>query len=221
MIKKAALISYFNDIDMLKLQFDSGQLNSYEKIYIFDGPFSYTKKVDFMRSPQQRLSETEFGKQVIAMPNVIYSYEEWHDEREKRIKAYRSIKGVDLIVLHDTDHFYSYLDGALEDFMDSAFSVAPFYCQNLFLSGVRASPALYNVNNFSGMPHANFIFKLDKISAEEHLNYLWLVGVDQLKPDMSLQSQPIAYGYHYTGMRSDKGQEQKYIFYTTLYHHTQ
>jgi len=216
-MKKAALISYFNDIDMLELQFNSGQMDSYDKIYIFDGPFTFTKSIDFVKTLAPRLSDTEVGKRILNNPRVSYVYKEWADEKTKRVEAYNAINE-DIIVLHDSDEFYSYLDNAYNSFINSDKDVGGFLCQNLYMNGLYASNIFYSKNNLNEMPIKNFMFKRKNIDAEEHLNYLWLVGINQSEPDFTKQmDKPIASGYHFTGMRSERGSRQKFIFYTSLY----
>ena len=56
------------------------------------------------------------------------------------------------------------------------------------------------------------------MSASDHLNYLWLVGVEQKPVDPSwIDPRPLAHVYHLTACRSPLGQEAKMSFYTALY----
>ena len=216
-MKKSALISYFNDIDMLDLQFRSGQLDIYDSIYILDGPFLYTKSIDFIETRVPRLSQTDIGKKLLQDSRVIYEYREWTDEHEKRTWGYQNIDS-DIIVLHDTDEFFTFDENQLQNFIKSDKSVASFYCQNLYLNGIYAAPKFYAVEEITSLPHKNFIFKKSSVTALEHLDYLWLVGVPQNKPDQNkIYSHPVAAAYHFTGMRSKYGQDQKFIFYGSLH----
>lgn len=216
-MKKAALINYFNDIDMLQIQVDRGQFDFYDKIYIWDGPYVYTQSIDFMQIGHPRLSDTELGSQLLKDDRVVYMYQVWQDESEKRISAYKAIKE-DLVFIHDTDEFFSYDSDEVNRFISSNQSVGFFYCQNLYLNGVHAAPRFYSVDTWGKLPHKGFAFKTSQINPEEHLDYLWLVGVKQnpLNPEKKYKT-PIANVYHFTGMRSKKGQEQKFIFYSSLH----
>jgi hypothetical protein len=216
----AALVSYFNDIDMLKVQFESGQFDKYDKVYIFDGPFDHSKHLNFLKdSKNEKLSETEFGLQLLRDPKFIYSWDLYQDEWHKRTSAYLKTDA-DLIFLHDSDEFYSIDSDELDRFIKSDCSVASFYCQNLFMNGVYASNDFYQTNEIKKLPHKNFIFKKNLVSPIEHLNYLWLVGVTQAPPDRSKNyAQPVASGYHFTAMRTDIGNIQKFIFYSSLFIH--
>ncbi len=219
----SALVSYFNDIDMLSLQFRMGQFEFYDSVHIFDGPYEYTKATEFMHLNAPRLSDTDVGKNILASPRVHYHYQVWKDEEEKRIFAYQSINNdfsPKLIALHDSDEFIDIIPEKLVNFINSSYAVAGFNCQNLYLDGVYASTLYYAVENFEGLPVKNYLFKPDMISAAEHLDYLWLVGVKQEVPDKSkISNDPVSRGYHFTGMRSDDGQAQKYIFYGSLFNH--
>ena len=54
----AALIIYSNDEDMLRMQFESGQLDCYEHVYIFDGPYSYLESLfPFLERNLTKLSD--------------------------------------------------------------------------------------------------------------------------------------------------------------------
>jgi hypothetical protein len=76
----------------------------------------------------------------------------------------------------------------------------------------RRRPAL------DSLPHKNIAFKRRQVSASDHLNYLWLVGVEQ-EPVAPSRIDPrhLAYTYHLTACRSPLGQEAKMSFYTALY----
>jgi hypothetical protein len=213
----AALVNYFNDIDMLEIQFHSGQFDQYDKIYIWDGPYSYTQTVDFMQINSPKLPETSLGKKILEDERFVYFYKEWNDEAEKRVSAYEAIQE-DIIFIHDTDEFFNYKKEELELFIASDKSVGFFYCQNLYFNGVHATPIFYFVDTWNKMPHKGFAFKKNDVESAEHLNYLWLVGVEQQPiSEEKKYKTPLANVYHFTGMRSKAGQIQKFIFYSSLH----
>jgi hypothetical protein len=211
----AALVNYFNDEDMLKLQVASGQFGHYDRVFIFDGPYSYAEASPVTSTAQPRLCDTEFGRELLADPKYVYEWAAWPDERAKRIHAYEHCKA-DVIVLHDSDEFYAYNTAARDEFLAGAKGVAHFTCQNLCLDGqLFAARKLTHMND---LPWKAFMFRPDLVGAEDHLDYLWLVGVDQRPPDQSKAFRhPIATGYHLTQMRSRSGQRQKCLFYGSLY----
>jgi len=212
----AALVVYSNDEDMLRMQFESGQFDFYEHIYIFDGPYSYIETLyPFLETDSIKLSEKKEWQFWLNDNRVTYDYRIYKDEYEKRTFAYDSIDK-EIVVLHDTDEFYDFDHIAVSDFIDSDKSVGFFRCQNLFNNGCRSeniTPA-----TFDDLPLKAFVFKKSLVTRYEHLNYLWLVGVAQSAQDSSKQSLvPLAKGYHLTQMRSTAGQIQKFCFYSSLY----
>lgn len=213
----SALIIYNNDIDMLKLQVESGQFANYDKIYIADGPYEYVLNRPLLSNKVSRLDETGYGQSLLRDKRIVYDFRVWSGEADKRVWAYNWVDD-NLVILHDTDEFYDFREGCINEFLMSEFSVASFFCQNLYLNGYYFSNELYKVSSPNKLPQKNFVFKKSKVTAREHLDYLWLVGVEQSQPDkFKCYNQPLAYGYHLTQMRSESGQNQKYYFYSSLH----
>jgi hypothetical protein len=210
-----ALINYFNDEDMLKLQVASGQLDHYDKVYIFDGPYVYTESLGLTSTSQKKLSSSDFGMALLRDDRYVYHWGVYRDEHHKRVHAYEQCDA-EFIVLHDTDEFYAYDQNAYLDFIKSDRSVAYFYCQNLYLDGMMGTKLA--ITRLDELPWKGFLFRKSGISAKQHLDYLWLVGVEQHQIEIEKTfRQPVAWGYHLTQMRSLEGQRQKYLFYTSLY----
>lgn len=216
-----ALVNYYNDARMIEHQWNSGQFSHYDQICIFDGPYGYTKGLDFGSSQGALpLSETAIGKEILADPRVTYEFRVWEEEGEKRIAAYEAMT-TDLIALHDTDEFLEFDHERFEQFVASDKAVSAFYCQNLCLDGVQFAAPFYAVDVVERLPYKNFLFKRDAISAADHLDYLWLVSVSQKAANQDvIFISPVATGYHYTAMRSRAGQTQKFIFYGALHRHS-
>jgi len=218
-MKVAGVVVYYNDIDMLVNQFNFGQFESYDSVYIIDGPYEYTTRLEITEKKSVRLSDTDFGRQLLSDSKFKYYYRVWRDEYEKRIFSYEAVSE-DLIVLHDTDEFYDVNWAALTEFNNSKYSVGSFSCQNLYINGVSYTNEFYAVSDEAKLPHKPFIFKKLNISSADHINYLWLVGVEQKAADQAKMCRsPVWRGYHFTGMRSREGQRQKFIFYKSLYIH--
>jgi hypothetical protein len=211
----AALINYFNDEDMLRWQLDEGFLEGYDRIYIWDGPYSYVNAMPLFPT-LERLDNSDLGKRLLADPRVIYHYAVWKDEGEKRIDAYRRITE-DVVVLHDTDEFLQ-LDGDyLKRFWCSAATVAGVLIENIYAGGVAGATEHYSGQSLKDLPSKWVIFKREMVSPERHIDYTWLVGVDQKPLDASvLYSKPPAHTYHLTGCRNRRGQINKLSFYMAL-----
>ena len=215
-MKMSALVNYYNDYDMLLNQYNSGQFEIYEKVYIFDGPYSFAKKLLPFDNSYIKLSDTELGRQLLGNPKFIYSYRDYQDEAEKRISAYESIPE-ELIILHDSDEFYDFHLGLLKDFLNSTAGVGYFSCQNLCLDGFHFTKNAKSISD-EAFPKKAFAFRKSKVNANDHLNYLWLIGVKQFDLNPALIfTEPVALGYHFTQMRTERGQKQKYLFYTALH----
>jgi len=217
-MKKAALVNYCNDYDMLKLQYESGQFDYYDRVYIFDGPYSYVEDSSIYEDYHLSFVDTELGKEILRNNKYVYSYARYEDERNKRIEAYKSIEE-DVIFLHDSDEFFHYDLESVENFLHSEKSIGYFRCQNLCLDGVG-----FSTNSKSSelnVPLAAFAFKKSLVTAENHIDYRWLIGVKQ-SPQNPNFKYPIAlaHTYHFTEMRSRLGQRQKYLFYTLLRNQT-
>lgn len=212
----AALINYFNDEDMLRWQLDEGFLEGYDRIYIWDGPYSYVNAMPLFPTAE-RLDETDLGRRLLADSRVVYNHSIWKDEGEKRIDAYCRITE-DIIVLHDTDEFLRLDSEYFKRFWCSAATVASVLIENIYAGGIAAATEHYSGETLKNLPSKWIIFKRAEISAERHIDYIWLVGVDQKPLDETiLHSEPLAHTYHLTGCRNKRGQSNKLSFYMALY----
>jgi hypothetical protein len=212
----AALINYFNDEDMLRWQLDGGFLDQYDRVYIWDGPYRYLDNLPLFRFGSERLDRTELGRRLLADPRVNYHHASWHDERDKRIHAYQAIEE-DVIVLHDTDEFPCLDHKRLQEFWQGSGGVASLQLENLYSGGLSGASEHYVGDSPDSLPRKWVIFKRSEISAENHINYLWLVGVEQQPMDHALlHYTPICHAYHLTGCRNSKGQTNKIAFYIAL-----
>jgi hypothetical protein len=211
----AALINYFNDEDMLRWQLDEGFLEGYDRIYIWDGPYSYVNAMPLFPSGH-KLDETDLGKRLLADPRVIYHHEIWKNEGEKRINAYSRITE-DVVVLHDTDEFLKLDSKFFKRFWCSDATVASLLIENIYAGGIAAATESYTGETLKDLPNKWVIFKRAMVSSERHIDYTWLVGVDQKPLDETvLYSKPLAHTYHLTGCRNKRGQSNKISFYMAL-----
>ena len=212
----AALINYFNDVDMLAWQLKSGCLKAYDRIYIWDGPYGYLHQLALFPDEAHCLEATSVGSELLADPRVVYRYRHWRDEAEKRIDAYAAIEE-DLVVLHDTDEFFHIDPGRLKRFWGSTYAAGSQRLQNLYAGGLRGSDAHHADEALDALPLKRVLFRRSAISAERHLDYCWLVGVPQQPTDESVvDPEPLGHTYHLTACRSTKGQAAKMAFYMSL-----
>ena len=146
-----------------------------------------------------------------AGPKVRYEFGTFENEKAKRIALYELCRN-DIVMLLDSDELIVNVDrDELERFWLSDKKVACALFHNLVRSDCRL-----------GDPTSKFIFfRRRDITAEEHLNYTWLVGVDQEKPNAELMYvPPVMETAHLTLMRSPYFSVVKYCFYTRLYYYS-
>jgi hypothetical protein len=202
-------ISIYNDFDFL--------VDAIERVYeladeivILDGPFDYCvpllKYFDlyYMEAPEPL-------RRIIQLPKVRYRYGSFENERVKRIALYEMCR-FDLVMLLDADELVvDFNRDELEKFWQSEKEVACASFKNLVRS-----------NCLIGLPTQKFIFfKRKNISPAEHLNYTWLVGVEQQEPRQELMyPQPLMDVAHLTLMRSVHSNLVKYCFYSRLYYYS-
>jgi hypothetical protein len=212
----AALINYYDDIEMLAWQLRSGGLDIYDRIYIWDGPYQYRDQLGLGESAAVPLAETPLGQQLLADPRVVYRHGNWTDEAIKRIEAYAAIEE-DVIILVDTDEFFRLDRNMIDNFWSSGHGVGSHRIQNLYAGGLLGSDAHHRSATPETLPEKRIIFRRDRIAPAQHLDYLWLVGVAQNPTDPAqLFPQPLGDTLHLTGCRSTRGQIGKMSFYKCL-----
>ena len=212
----AALINYFNDYDMLAWQLKSGCLDHYDRIYIWDGPYGYLRRLPLFSDEGKRLDTTPLGRRLLADPRVTYHHRHWRDEAEKRIDAYAAIQE-DLVVLHDTDEFFQLDRSCLGQFWAAPHAVGAQRTQNLYAGGLRGSDAHHAADLIEALPLKRVVFRRSAITPEQHLDYCWLVGVNQKPTDETLvHPVPLWHTYHLTACRTAEGQAAKMAFYMSL-----
>ena len=209
----ACLINYYNDIDTLAWQVQSGGLKHYDRIYIWDGPYAFLHRLEIFPDQQERLDQTPLGKRLLSDPRVVYRYGVWPDEAQKRIDAYEAVTE-DLVVVHDSDEFFQLDRQRLQTFWASPYNVASRQLQNLYAGGLYGSDPHHATQQLEGLPHKRLVFRRQAISAERHLDYCWLVGVKQEPTNEQwVDPEPLGHSYHLTACRTARGQAAKMAFY--------
>lgn len=212
----AALVNYFNDEDMLRWQWHEGFFDDYDRIYIWDGPYGYASRLPLFSLQPKRLSDGDLGSRILADPRVVYRFECWDDEAQKRISAYSAI-AEDVIALHDSDEFSRLCPDQLKRFWDSPAGVACQLIENIYAGGLASCGSEYPSLSAQDLPRRWGVFKRSVIPPERHIDYLWLVGVTQQPLNQAiLFPEPCCHTYHLTGCRSPEGQAGKIAFYVAL-----
>jgi hypothetical protein len=212
----AALVNYFDDEDMLRWQWEEGFLDRYDRVYIWDGPYQLSSHSLLNKNSGTRLDTTDLGRRILADPRVVYKHETWKGEAQKRIDAYSAVQE-DIIALHDSDEFSVIKPEELTAFWQSDQGVACHLIENIYSGGYSSCSSDYSGANLDELPRRWGIFKRNIIPANRHIDYLWLVGVEQ-KPlsQQQLFPLPLCHTYHLTGCRSSTGQRAKIQFYQSL-----
>jgi glycosyltransferase involved in cell wall biosynthesis len=205
-MKISIAICIYNDFDFINECVDRAY-DFADEIVILDGPYGYCKPIlqyfDLYYSGMP-----EALREISRRPKVRYEYREFENEQSKRIALYEMCRS-DVVMLLDSDELIVDIDkDELERFLRSNKKVACSSFNNL----VRRDCLISN-------PTKKFIFfKRQQITAREHLDYTWLIGVDQQKPNQEfMYDRPVMNIAHVTLMRSPYFNIVKYCFYTRLY----
>jgi hypothetical protein len=202
-------ICIYNDFDFIDECIDRAY-DLADEIVILDGPYGYCKPIlEFFDLYYSGLPEAL--RRISGLSKVRYEYGEFENEKSKRMALYDMCCS-DVVMLLDSDELIIDINkDELEKFFHSDKKVA---CSSF--SNLTRRDCLI------GKPTRKYIFfKRQDIGAEEHLNYTWLVGVDQGKPNPELMYEPPVMDMaHLTLMRSPYFSMVKYCFYTRLYYYS-
>ncbi len=180
-----------------------------KEILVFDGPFQFCK--DIYKDCGYYTSEDSSPIKSLCKGarKTHYHFEVFENEHHKRTSLYEKVTS-DLAILLDCDEVIQRLDlDKFESFWSSGFSVAALNMTNIISSFCKQA----------GSPRKYAIFKRCSISPEEHINYTWLVNVQQGEIDKNLLCpSPLADVDHFFLLRTKNSLVQKLIFYKSLYY---
>lgn len=207
-MKISAALSFFGDFD--HLEDCLGRIAPHvDQIVLLDGAFAYARP---LLEALGLDGEAEDPRLHPLIERFAIKYERGHfaDEAEKRIRLYELCDG-DLVLLVDADEvLVDWSPAALRAFVASQAVAAPCLLHNQCRGGLQI-----------GAPGLKYVlFKKRDVSARDHLNYTWLVGVEQRVPDPArLARRAVGRMLHYTLRRSLQGNIVKYAFYVSLWKH--
>ncbi|PSB36512.1 hypothetical protein [Aphanothece minutissima] len=214
----SVVIQFFEDFDFIERVVE--RLAWVDEIVVNDGPFQFTRALleplvgrDLAQpSPRAAGLFALLGRRL-GVP-IHYHHGVFAGEREKRIHGYGLASG-DVVLSVDADELLLLERQAVEHFWASGAVVASFDCVNftyLNLVGGKAGSPL--------VARKPFAFKREAITAEHHLDYLWLVGVEQQAvASEDFLPEALCGGAHLTTVRSAYGASIKFGFYNCLYFH--
>jgi len=183
-----------------------------DEIVLIDGPYLYS--LDLFKLCNLYYDETnkpdELTRIIAKYPKIKYTFSIFTNEEEKRILGYNSCSH-DIILLVDSDEFFT---------IDSN-KIAGFSRQHdKFVAGFD----IYNMNRtniqYNNCVKKFVLFNRLRISANDHLDYLWLVGCKTKDKHVAYMDIHTSYGtiYHQTLNRNKHNSIVKFIFYFSLYY---
>lgn len=218
MASVSVVIQFFEDFDFIERVVE--RLAWVDEIVVNDGPFQFTRELleplvgrDLGRPSQRAAGLFTLLSRRLGVP-IRYHHGVFAGEREKRIHGYGLATG-DVVLSVDADELLLLDRQAVEPFWASAAVVASFDCVNFtylnLVCGNAGSPLV---------ARKPFAFKREAITAEHHLDYLWLVGVEQAAvASEDFLPEALCGGAHLTTVRSAFGASIKFGFYNCLYFH--
>ncbi|MEA5443282.1 hypothetical protein [Cyanobium gracile] len=216
MASVSVVIQFFEDFDFIERVVE--RLAWVDEIVVNDGPFTYTRELleplvgrDLDQPSQRAAGLFALLSRRLAVP-IHYHHGVFVGEREKRIHGY-GLATSDVVLSVDADELLLLDRDAVEHFWASAAVVASFDCVNFtylnLVCGKADSPLV---------ARKPFAFKREAITAEHHLDYLWLVGVEQAAvASDDFLPEALCGGAHLTTVRSAYGASIKFGFYNCLY----
>jgi len=115
----------------------------------------------------------------------------------------------------DADEIIDFSPVFLSKFKQSEKIVGGFECLNMYTSNVLLGGDFYNYKD--NISKKNVLFDAEKVTAQRHLDYLWLVNntVDQISPK-DFCHQYLGTMYHATSGRDIEGKIVKSLFYRSF-----
>jgi hypothetical protein len=184
-----------------------------DEIVIIDGPYSYAIETlkQFNLFYDESNKPDELTKIIKKYPKIKYKYVVCDTEEEKRMIGYNMCTN-NLILLVDTDEFLYININRIRNFIRNNNKFVG--CANIY------NMCDYNVN-YNKLCQKYILFKKEKISALEHLNYTWLIGCKQTeKNEDYMFHMPFGLIFHQTLCRNKQNNIVKFIFYILLHFKT-
>jgi hypothetical protein len=212
-MKISSYISIFDDWDLLKPSLWSIE-ELVDEIVVVDGaydwmaPYLRTTRRDPTRSHDEVYDIlASFGKKVRVVNRL------WRNETEKRQAGYAACQGR-YILRNDADEVLFWDQARFEAFVQSGHAVGQMEMP------IYVSPGRIRIANLSAnIERQSFLFDSQKISARQHLSYLWLVlppdERESLEPSESrlIFAEPVAFTAHLTHWRSPQTAVNRARFY--------
>lgn len=185
-----------------------------DEIVIIDGPYTYS--IELFKQYNLYYDETnkpdELSRIIAKYPKIKYRFGIFTNEEEKRILGYTTCSH-DTILLVDSDEFFTIDSAKLTAFSTQREKfVGGFYIHNMNRTNIQYNKTVSKY----------VLFNKCRISAIDHLDYLWLVGCKTKAKIINYMDIHTMCGtiYHQTLNRNKHNNIVKFIFYTSLYSKT-
>ena len=181
-----------------------------DEFVIIDGPYSYAIETlkQFNLFYEEHNKPDELTNIIEKYSKIKYKYVVCDTEEEKRMIGYNMCSN-NLVLLVDTDELLNIDINKIIDFNKNNNKFVN--CADIY------NMCDYNIN-FNKLCQKYVLFKKEKISAVDHLNYTWLIGCKQTEKIIDYMCfSSFGTMYHQTMCRNKKNNIIKFIFYTLLY----
>jgi hypothetical protein len=216
-MKISSYLNVFDDWELLKPSLWS--IADYvDEIVVVDGAYSWAEPylIGANRRPDRSREEvydtlSSFGRKITTINGV------WKNETSKRRAGYDACTG-QIILRTDADEIVFLDDSAFDKFLSSNAAVGQMEMP------IYVSPGIIRTTNGqTSRERQSFAFKRNKISAQQHLSYLWLVLppeeralLGDLDRDL-IYRDPLAYTAHLTHWRGPATALSRAHFYVLNY----
>ena len=208
----SAYLQIYNDYEFLKDSLESVK-DYIDEVIIVDGCYSWMANFYESIGFNPVLSSDAVYEVLsdVGLPYKVISAV-WDNQLIKRKAGYEACSGKYVMRL-DSDELININSGSLDNFFSSGASV----CGMSMPTYLSSDLIVYDSNDT--FPVQNFIFDAEKITATDHLEYMWLVLTKDIiggkhYPDF-IYKNPVAFNKHLTSMRSLFTSRGRSAYYNT------
>lgn len=217
--KISAYLSIYNDSDILDEALNS--IKYYvDELIIVDGAYEWMAPfLSAIGKNPEKSDEIVYEK--VRRSGIPYKVikKVWKNEVEKRVAGFSEANN-QYVMRVDADEIIFFEDKSLRSFFNSGCAVAEMFMPTYVAPGYVIKGRTI-IDGFRGFPRQCCLFDKSKISAEEHLRYLWLVLTVDLLPGLIKKKKiypvfekPIAFCAHLTNWRYVESSASRGCFYT-------
>ncbi len=210
----SAYIQIFNDWSILPYTLDS-LIGIVDEIVILDGCYEWMESylTALGRDPTRSDERVYEAVRASGIPFKIVDGV-WPDQLAKRIAGYRACTH-DWIFRIDADEVFFFNKETFHRFFQADHAVGDMEMPTWMAPGL-----LLGQEGHPTHPRQCFLFDRKRISAEVHLNYLWLVLEADRRPadgefPQPVFDEPLAFNTHLTGWRTADTSTNRAAYYTT------